>query len=40
MLRMCALLSIGPSAAYPQTMNVVSTASFDPRGSLARLQGW
>ena len=35
MTRLCALLIIGASAVEPQTLSIVSAASFDPRGSLA-----
>ena len=35
MTRLCALLIIGASALEPQTLSVVSAASFDPGGSLA-----
>ena len=35
MTRLCALLIIGASALEPQTLSIVSAASFDPRGSLA-----
>jgi uncharacterized protein (TIGR03437 family) len=34
-IRLCALLILGASAVQPQTLSIVSAASFDPRGSLA-----